>query len=121
MILYLSGPMTGYRAYNAPAFHAAAERLQARGHVVLNPGALPPGLSDEAYMDIDLAMVRACEGVALLPGWERSAGARAEACYARRIGRPTEHVRELLRDEWTVELAAALRGVRCTRGEERTA
>lgn len=34
---YVSGPMTGLPLLNFPAFHAAAAKLRAQGHEVINP------------------------------------------------------------------------------------
>ena len=40
MRIYISGPMTGHADHNFPAFDAAAERLRAEGHFVINPAEL---------------------------------------------------------------------------------
>lgn len=40
MRVYISGPMTGLPDSNIPAFNAAAERLWAEGHFVINPANL---------------------------------------------------------------------------------
>lgn len=93
MRLYVAGPMTGIQAFNFPAFAAAAEALRAIGYDALSPHevtlpcgctGLPPqcGADDHAWREFvrhDLiAMLRHAEGVALLPGWERSRGATVE-------------------------------------------
>lgn len=77
--------MSGHENFNQDAFNNAAARLTNRGHVVLNPAMLPVGLSEAEYMDISLAMVRAADGVFLLPGWKASAGATAEYHYAYKL------------------------------------
>ena len=86
-IVYISGPMTGIEDFNRPAFNALAAELRAAGHVVLNPADLPDGLSYAAYMDIDMAMVRAADVLVMLDGWEKSKGAAAEANYAYALGK----------------------------------
>ena len=91
MTLYLAGPMTGYPDWNFPAFHAAAERLRDKGHAVLNPAENfggDPTRPRADYMRLDLAHLLAAEGVAVLPGWERSRGASLEVAVARELGLP---------------------------------
>lgn len=81
---YLSGPMTGLSDFNRPAFHAAARQVRAAGHDALNPAELcPPGLSWVEAMAMDLQALDTADGVILLPGWERSRGARIEVARAK--------------------------------------
>jgi hypothetical protein len=84
MIIYIAGPMTGIDQFNYPAFNAAATHLQARGHDVLNPvdsekhnDSGSPQTWDW-YMRHAIRMLLTADSVALLPGWERSRGARLE-------------------------------------------
>jgi Domain of unknown function (DUF4406) len=86
MILYISGPMTGMVDYNYPAFHAAEAELIKVGHTVLNPARQPLQESWEDYMRHDLTQVCAAQGVALLPGWRASRGARLEHHVACELG-----------------------------------
>lgn len=85
--IYIAGPMTGISDYNRPAFNEYAAKLVAQGHTILNPATLPDGLEDGEYTDICLAMVRACDELHALSGWEASAGATVEVHYARKIGK----------------------------------
>ncbi len=94
-VIYLSGPMTGIPSNNYYAFHHAEAELHAVGIQVLNPARHPDGLTYEQYMDIDMAMVRACTGVATLPGWSESKGARAEIAYAAALKKPIKDL-----DQW---------------------
>ncbi|WP_270377017.1 DUF4406 domain-containing protein, partial [Escherichia coli] len=48
-VIYIAGPMTGYKDHNRTAFFTEAMRLAADGHVVLNPATLPDGLSQQQY------------------------------------------------------------------------
>lgn len=83
---YIAGPMTGLPDLNRSAFFAMAQHIEDIGGVVLNPAALPQGLTEPQYMDICLAMIRASDAIVLLPGWEASAGALAEYHYACKLG-----------------------------------
>lgn len=105
--IYIAGPMTGFPDHNIPAFNAAAKRLRAEGHFVINPVDLsslfgtpeelsdsfaayydPSGCSDEDdgiaenVMAADLAAVRSCNAIYLLNGWENSKGALKEVHVA---------------------------------------
>lgn len=83
MKLFLSGPITGDPGYKRK-FQKAAEHYRLRGYTVVSPAVLPPGLRHEEYLHICKAMVDICDGIALLPGWEESPGARIEETYARK-------------------------------------
>ncbi len=85
--VYIAGPMTGLPEFNRPAFAAEAERLEKAGMVVLTPHILPDGLEYGQYMDITMAMLRAVDCVACLPGWRNSRGATAEIAYAECLGK----------------------------------
>ena len=79
LVVYIAGPMRGSLDLGRMAFNIAEGCLRARGFAVLNPARLPEDLPAEAYMPICLAMLREADIVALLPGWENSAGAKIEA------------------------------------------
>jgi hypothetical protein len=110
MKLYLAGPMRGYPQFNFPAFHAAAAKLRAEGHDVFSPAendnerhgkdiskdnltgdeavaAKEHGFNLREALAIDLSYIcKEAEGIALLPGWERSKGAKAERATALALG-----------------------------------
>lgn len=88
MRIYIAGPCTGIEALNYPAFSAAAARLRAEGHDVINPAENPepPCGSWTGYMRMSVAQVATCEAVAMLPGWESSKGASLERHIARALG-----------------------------------
>jgi len=88
MKLYLAGPMTGYPEFNFPAFAAESARLRALGFEVINPAELNEGSDDDwlACMRNDIRELVTCEGIALLPGWEKSRGANIEHGIARCLG-----------------------------------
>lgn len=98
----MAGPMRGLPLFNFPAFNEATEKLRAEGHIVFNPAerdnekhgtdiskdnltgdvtqaAAQHGFSLREALGADLAWI--CENadaVYMLPGWEKSPGARAE-------------------------------------------
>lgn len=105
MKIYLAGPMRGLPEFNFPAFMKAAEELRAQGHEVFNPAerdkeqhgdfekgningdevlaAAQHGFSlREALRDDTHWISMEAEGIALLPGWQNSKGAKAERALA---------------------------------------
>ncbi|MEI5998254.1 DUF4406 domain-containing protein [Paraburkholderia bengalensis] len=88
MKLYVSGPMTGLPGLNKPAFHVEAARLRAMGFEVENPAnvELGPNAVWLDYMRADLKLLMDCDGIVLLPGWEKSRGAAVEHGLARSLG-----------------------------------
>lgn len=123
MKLYLAGPMRGIPEFNFPAFHRAAEHLRRLGHEVFSPAekdnerhgtdisagnkegseeqaAAQHGFSlrEALAMDTQYICLQA-EGIALLPGWENSKGARAEYALAVALGLEVIELERPL-DEW---------------------
>ena len=86
--VYLSGAMRGLPDNNFPAFHAAAAKLRAEGHIVCNPAELPYGEDDlRSCFAADMVFISLCaQAVAFLPGWENSLGAQAEHALAKALG-----------------------------------
>jgi Domain of unknown function (DUF4406) len=86
MIVYLSGPMTGYPGMNRQAFADAAARLRLAGHAVHNPheaNASIPDADRRARLAADLSWICLhAEAVILLPGWDISSGVAAEVAAA---------------------------------------
>lgn len=100
MKLYTCGPMTGCANLNHPAFYAAEEELKSKGYEVINPARMDEELGLDPHKGVmepdflkdavkrDLEAVMTCDGVALLPEWEKSKGARAELAVAQWLGKP---------------------------------
>jgi len=82
--------MTGYPDHNFPAFNEAARELRAAGYQVLNPADTGEvdGWEWADYLRIDIISVARSDGIALLPGWEASAGADFEVDIAKRLLMP---------------------------------
>lgn len=89
MRLYLSGPITGHHDYREQ-FRAAADKLADVGHVPINPADIGEraGWCWEDYMRSALMLMMQCQGVALLPGWTGSRGARIEEGLAMSLAMP---------------------------------
>lgn len=102
MMLYIAGPMGGVPEFNYPAFMEAERLLNSKGYKTVNPAALDhnlghlPGTDHETatvtttararYLKRDLYCLALCDGIVLLPGWERSTGASIEAATAAAMG-----------------------------------
>lgn len=88
MKIYISGPITNNPNYRED-FQAAAEMLKAKGHTVLDPTVwVREGieLAYSEYMELDIAMLKVCDTIYLLPGWQESNGAKYEYSIARELG-----------------------------------
>lgn len=106
--VYIAGPMRGIPLFNFPAFDRAADVLRSHCHYPINPADLdrkigfdPKSLPvdydwknldaigfrirDAAKRDL-MAIIDDATAILLLPGWERSKGARAERSVAEWIG-----------------------------------
>lgn len=99
MTLYICGPMSGIEDLNHPAFFKAESRLKEQGHEVINPAAIDEQLGLDPHQGVmdpeflkkaaqrDLEAVIASDGIALLPDWEKSKGAKAELAVAQWLGK----------------------------------
>lgn len=91
MLIYVSGPMTGYPKWNYPAFREAALCLRENGHIVLNPAETAGGsthLTRSQFLYIDIGYVQAAEALVVLPGWKQSRGALLEVHIAHSLEKP---------------------------------
>lgn len=90
MKLYVSGPMTGIKDHNFPAFRAASAQLAAAGYSVEDPSVkgVIDGWTWEQYLRHDLREMLTCDGVAILPGWWNSRGALLEIDVAHKLSMP---------------------------------
>lgn len=100
--LYLAGPMTGIENLNFPLFNAEAARLRGLGYVVVNPAEINGGAAElvacaqmtpeqlaqhwRNCMKRDIPALLECDGIALLPNWTHSKGARLEVHIAGEFG-----------------------------------
>lgn len=80
--------LAGLPDCNYPAFHMAAATLRELGYRVTNPAenGLPRSASWAQHMRADIKGLLDCDGLAVLPGHEHSAGARIEIELATKLG-----------------------------------
>lgn len=87
MIIYVAGPVSGMPLDNRPAFEEAREALLAAGYLALVPhDVVAPGTEWGTAMRATVAAMMGCGGVALLPGWQASRGAKVERDVAQAVG-----------------------------------
>jgi len=94
--IYVSGKISGDDDYRAK-FHAAALRLSAAGYRVLNPASITES-AWKAAMREALTLMLGADGVAALPDWYESRGAKIEARLACDLGIPVKTL-----DRWCEE------------------
>jgi len=96
-VAYVSGPYRSKQGINGVYQHIqlareVAVRLWRYGYAVLCPhlnSALMDGIvSDLSFLEADLEMLRRCDLVVMVPGWQHSEGACAEREEALRLGMP---------------------------------
>lgn len=87
MKIYLSGPMTGVENYKI-IFNLYEDTLTNLGFSVFNPAWFDykNGWSYDEILDLDLAALKNCQAILMLPGWEKSKGACIEYGYAKALG-----------------------------------
>ena len=90
--LYIAGPMTGIPDCNYPLFNDVAEMLRLAEYEVINPAEVSAGQRAHYvdYLREDLRAMLDCDGVALLPDWEFSTGARNEVNVAGLLKMPVK-------------------------------
>jgi len=112
--IYIAGPMTGYPLFNFPAFDKERDRWIERNFTVFNPAdhdrkllgktsswmpeesdsngpwkswAIPGAPSLRQMLGADLAWIAEhATDIVMLPGWEKSNGAKAEWSLAVALG-----------------------------------
>lgn len=94
---YLAGPMSGLPELNFPAFHQAAASLRASGYDVVNPAEInaDPTAGWTTCMRQDIAQLVTCDAIALLPGWQKSRGAKLEHHIAIQLAMREIHITTL--------------------------
>ena len=94
MRIYISGGITNVSDYSKH-FAMADARLRSEGHEPINPAAIgeslqsliPFELEYDDFMAVDEILLRMCDGIYMLKGYEQSAGALRELMLATRFGK----------------------------------
>lgn len=83
MTIYISGPITGHKDNNEPAFRSAERHLKFLKYDTIVPLDVS-SISDTwlSHMKADIKAMMDCEGIYMLRGWHRSRGARIEIVMA---------------------------------------
>ena len=93
-VVYIAGPMSRLPNFNFPAFDTAAALGRALGWEALSPAEHDrecgfdetknsmDGFDMDAAIKWDVEAICRADAIALLPGWEKSTGARAERTLA---------------------------------------
>lgn len=94
--IFISGGISGVPDY-ASAFQKARYALKSAGYNVVDPSLTKgePGWRWLDWMRVSVIQLMACDGVALLPGYQYSKGANIEYALAESLGLPVKMV-----DEW---------------------
>jgi hypothetical protein len=99
-MIYISGPMSGIKHKNFPAFMKAALQLRKKGYQVINPAELDigePRDTWEACLRRDIREEMRCKAIATLPNWKKSRGARLEVYIARKLAWPIHSIEYYLK------------------------
>lgn len=84
--IYISGPMTGIKDFNAPEFEKAYMKLQAHDFFPVVPVPFCEGKEYTEYLRDDLKQLLDCDGIYMLKGWQDSKGAKLEHMVALACG-----------------------------------
>lgn len=98
ILVYISGPITpkngrtleqnvaaGVEIYRTLLLHGVPAILPHFNCLLPDRGEF---LDYDRWMEYDYRLLDRCTHIFMMPGWEQSAGARAELAYAERIGLP---------------------------------
>lgn len=97
--IYIAGPMTGFPRYNEDSFKKANVFLsKIHGGAIVNPSVIVMSIyrnnaiiathfNYDRFIDVlKNIMEKECDTIALLPGWEKSKGAKIELHHALKNG-----------------------------------
>jgi hypothetical protein len=94
--IYISGKITGDNNYREKFMEAENKQYDA-GYFPLNPASnVRPNMEWHKAMRKALQLMLEGDGVALLPDWKKSRGAKIEARLARKLGIPVKPIKAWL-------------------------
>lgn len=98
-IVYIAGPILNAPNYKR-VFAEAAEVLARHGYKVINPAEIDrvlvgADITEEDYKAADMMLLKMADIMYMLPGWEKSVGARAERDWMLSRRRPVKQFREV--------------------------
>lgn len=109
-ILYIAGPYSGDIAGNIFRAREVALEVWKYGDVALCPHlntahfeVYAPEITWEDYIAGDLIMLSRCDGIIMIPDWQRSRGAELERRYAADNGIPVYFWPDCIEELWPVE------------------
>ncbi|WP_427130333.1 dATP/dGTP diphosphohydrolase domain-containing protein [Pseudarthrobacter sp. S9] len=128
MKIYIAGPMRGLPQFNFPAFDQAASVLESLGHEVFNPadrdrsvGFTTKGMTgNENLAEHGFSLREAlhadtrwislhADAIAVLPGWEKSTGAKVEVALGRALGIPVAYWKNFSQSGPIIEIPSDLK------------
>lgn len=93
-VCYVAGPFRGKNAWeihrNVLDAESVIPYLIRQGYAPICPHKMTENLQglfpDKVYLDICLELLRRCDAIYMLQGWENSEGSREELAEAKRLG-----------------------------------
>jgi hypothetical protein len=113
-LIYIAGPYRGDVVGNIRRATGVAERVARAGDYPVTPHLLSPPhfesiQGDEFWLSATMELMRRCDEVLLMRGWDLSRGAIAEHAEANRLGMKVWREDEYLAQKMTCEVRSRLR------------
>lgn len=94
MLIYIAGPYRGDVENNIKKARALAAKCYLKGHNCITPHLnlaymdLDTSLGDEFWLNATMELLKKCDAICMVDGWEESVGSVAEFIYARQNNIP---------------------------------
>lgn len=109
MLIYIAGPYRGDVENNIKKARALAAKCYLKGHNCITPHLnsaymdLDTGLGDEFWLNATMELLKKCDAICMVDGWEESVGSVAEFRYAMQNNIPVYVDEEPKKDELATE------------------